>query len=104
MTVVKFGSEAWAVQKADENLLDVFQRNCLQTVLGTRLTASISNSRFYKKCSSIMLSRVIMKERLRWLGPILQTKDDRFQRLSFLANHLGLYRKQVILVWVGRMS
>ena len=35
MTVVKYGSEAWALQKADENLLNVFQRKCLQIVLGT---------------------------------------------------------------------
>jgi len=41
MTVVKYGSEAWALQKADENLLDVFQRNCLRIVLGTQLTDRI---------------------------------------------------------------
>ena len=28
MTVVKYGSEAWALRKTDENLLDVFQGNC----------------------------------------------------------------------------
>ena len=32
------------LQTADENLLDVFQRNCLRIVLGTRLTHRISNS------------------------------------------------------------
>ena len=32
-----------------ENLPDVFQRNCLQIVLGTWLTDCISNSRLYKK-------------------------------------------------------
>ena len=26
MTVVKYGSEAWALGKADENLLDVFHK------------------------------------------------------------------------------
>ena len=36
MTVVKYGSEAWTLQKADENLLDISQRNCLHIVLGTR--------------------------------------------------------------------
>jgi len=38
MTVVKYGSEAWVLQKADEDLLDVFQRNCLRIFLGVRLT------------------------------------------------------------------
>ena len=64
MTVVKYSSEAWALRKADENLLDVFQRNCLRIVLGTWLTDRISNSRLYRKCDSIPLSRAIMKERL----------------------------------------
>ena len=35
MTVVKYGSEAWVLRKADENLLDFFQRDCLWIVLGT---------------------------------------------------------------------
>ena len=35
MTVVKYGSEAWMLRNADEDLLDVFQRNNLHIVLGT---------------------------------------------------------------------
>ena len=81
MTVVKYGSEAWSVGKADVNLLDLFQRNCLRIVLGTRLTDRISNSRFYEKCSSIPLSRAIMKERLRWLGHVLRIKEDRLPKI-----------------------
>ena len=104
MTVVKYGSEAWALRKADENLLDVFQRNCLQIVLGTRLTGRISNSRLYEKCGSIPLSRAIMKERLRRLGHVLRWRMTDNRTLSFLANRLGLHGKQVVLVWVGRMS
>jgi hypothetical protein len=67
MLVVKYGSEAWVLRKVDEALLDVFQRNCQRIVLGTRLTDLISNSRLHEKCCSILLSRAIMKERLRWL-------------------------------------
>ena len=76
MTVVKYGFEAWALRKAEENLLGVFQRNCLRIVLGTRLTDRISNSMLYEKCSSVLLSRAIMKERLWWLGHVLRMKDD----------------------------
>ena len=90
MTVVKYGSEAWALRKADEDLLDLFQRNCLRIVLGTRLTDLISNSRLYEKCGSIPLSRAIMRERVRWLGHVLRIKDNRF---SFSANCLGLNGK-----------
>ena len=86
MTVVRYGSQAWAPRKTDKNLLDVFQRNCLRIVLGsllfeTRLTDRISNSRLYEKCGSIPLSRAIMKERLRWLGHVLWMKDDRLPKI-----------------------
>ena len=83
MTLVKYGSEARVLQKVDEDLLDVFQRNCLRIVLGTQLTDRISNSRLYEKCGSIPLSRAIMKERLRWLGHVLRMKDDRLPKIVF---------------------
>ena len=60
--VVKYGSEALALRKADEDLLDVFQRNCLWVVLGNRLTDRISSSRLYEKCGSIPVSRAIMRK------------------------------------------
>ena len=76
MTVVKYASEAWALQKTDEDLLDVFQRNCLGIVLGTRLTDRFLNCRLYEKFGSILLSRAIMKESLRWLGHVVRIKDN----------------------------
>jgi hypothetical protein len=57
-------------------LLDVFQRNCLRIALGTRLTDRILNSRLYEKSGLIPLSRATMREKLRWLGHVLRTKDD----------------------------
>ena len=103
MTVVKYGSEAWALRKADENLLDVFQRNCLRIVLSTRLTDRISNSRLYEKCGSIPLSMAIMKERLRWLGHILQMKDDRLPKIVLFGQPSGATRKagRPCLGWEG---
>ena len=93
MTVVKYGSEAWGLRKADENLLNVFQRNCLRIVLGTRLTDRISNSSLYDKCGSILLSRAIMKERLRWLGHALRMKDDRLPKIVLFGQPSGARRK-----------
>ena len=107
-------------------LLDGFYRNyqqiCLQIVLGTQLTDCISSSRLYSKCSSILLSRTIIRKKLRWLEYnvlsevfffcvfvlcsavssgsqinyyyILRLEAD---RLFFLANFLRLNEKQFIL-------
>ena len=102
MTVVKYGSEAEVLRKADEDLLDVFQRNCLRIVLGTRLTDRISNSRLYEKYGSIPLSRAILKKRLRWLGYVLWINEDILPKNS--ANRLGLNGKQVVLFWGEKMS
>jgi len=81
MTVAKYGSEACSLRKADEDLLNVFQRNFLRIVLGTQLNDHISNSRLYKKCGSIPLSVAIMKQRLRWLENVLRMKDDRLPKI-----------------------
>ena len=57
MTMVKYGSVAWALRKTEEDLLDVFQINSLRIALGTQLTNRISNSRLHEKCGSILLSK-----------------------------------------------
>ena len=48
MTVLKYGSEARALRKMEEECLHVFQRNCLRIALGNQLTDPISNSKLYK--------------------------------------------------------
>lgn len=45
------------------------------------LTDGISNSKLDKICGSILLSRARMRERLRWLGHVLQMKDDRLPKI-----------------------
>jgi len=48
MTVVKYSSEAWVLQKTVKDLPYAFKRNYLWTVMSTRLTDRISNSSFMK--------------------------------------------------------
>ena len=78
MTVVKHGSEAWALRKADEDLLDFFRRNCLRIVLSTRLTDRISKSRLFKKCGSIPVFRVTTKKRVEMAWA--RSADDRLPK------------------------
>ena len=49
-TVVKYGSETWVLRNMEEDLLDIFKRNCPRIVLDTRLTDHISNNKLYGKC------------------------------------------------------
>ena len=84
------------LQKTEEDLRDIFQRNCVQIIWGTLLTDRISNSRLYEKYGPVSLSRDIMRERLRWLEHVLRTKEGRLSS----ANRLGVNRLQS-LVGVG---
>ena len=93
ITVVKHGSEAWALRKTDEDLLDVFQRNCLRIVLGIRLTDRISNSRLCRKCGPVPLFRAIMRERLRWLGHVLQMKNGTLPKIVLFGRPSRAKRK-----------
>ena len=70
MTGVQYGSETCALPKTEERLLDVFFRGIVPIVLVMFLT-DISNSKLCGKCGSIVLSRAIMTERLRWLEHVL---------------------------------
>ena len=47
--MVNYGYEVQGLQKTKEDLLDVFRRNCLWTVLSTYLADPISDSKLYKK-------------------------------------------------------
>ena len=104
MTVIKYGLEAWAHPKADEDLLDVFPRDCLRIVLGIRLTDRISKSKLYEKCGSIPLSRAIMRERLRRQRHVLRMKDGRLPKIVLSVNRLGLSGKQAVHDWGGTIS
>ena len=88
MTVVKYGSEAWALQKTEEDLLGFLQRTCLQIVLGAQPTDNISVNGLYEKCDSILLSRAIARERLireHESYHVLQMKGDRLLKIVFFA-------------------
>ena len=93
MTVVKFGSDAWAIGKTEEDLLDVCQKSCLRNGLGSWLSDRISNSRLYEKCRSILLSKAIMRGRLGWLGHVLRMKDDSLPAIVLFGQPSRIKRK-----------
>jgi hypothetical protein len=53
----------------------------------------MSKNKLYKKPSSIPHSKVIMKERLRWLGPVLRMKDDKLPNIILFGHPSGAKRK-----------
>ena len=61
--MVKYGSEAWALRKADEDLL-CFPEKLAADCSGYPADRT-SNSRLYAKCGSIPLSSAVIRKRLR---------------------------------------
>ena len=96
--VVNHNFEAWAFRKAYRGLF-VFQNDCLWTIWGTFRTVCMSNNKLYKKCVSAQLSRVIMKERLKWLGNVLRMEDYRL----LLVAHLRPNKNQLTAEWARRV-
>ena len=64
-----------------QNLQYVFQINCLWIIHGAWLNDCISNTRLDKKYGSVLIFRVIIRERLRWLGHIVWMKDERLPKI-----------------------
>ena len=61
MTVAKCGSETWVLRKMEDDLLDVFLKNCLWIVVGIRLNDLIANSKLCKKCGCIPLPKASVR-------------------------------------------
>jgi len=57
------------------------------------MTDRISNRRLYKKSGSILLSRAVMRERLRWLGTVLRMIDDRLPKIVLFGRPSRAKRK-----------
>ena len=70
--------------------------NVLVTLLN-----DLSNSSLYEKCGSIPLSKAIMRKRFRWLGHVLQMKDDKLQKVVLFGQPSRAERKsgRPRLVW-----
>ena len=84
----------WARWNIDEVLLDIFHGNCPRRVLGVYSTNRISNSKLYDKYGSILLSEVIMRERLELIGHVLQMKEERLPKIVFFSHPSRAKRKQ----------
>ena len=94
MAVVSYGSEAWNLQKTEQDILDVFQRKSSPLiVLVIGLTDCISNSKLTPKIGSMSLSRVTMRKRLRWIEHVLRKKDDRLSLVILVGQPSRATRK-----------
>lgn len=78
--VVLYGSECWALNRTEEDLLLIFERKILRNIFGPIKQDNIwriaYNHEIYKKYGEPNILKVIKASRIRWLGHIFRYKDD----------------------------
>ena len=86
-------SEDEKVTLGNETIDQVGSFTCLGSIISKDSGSSISNSRLYEKCGSTPISWAVMKERLRWLGHVMQMKDYRLLKIVLFGQPSGTTRK-----------
>ena len=81
LSTLLYGSECWAILRRDEIRLDAFHHQCLRAILGVSRWAQqlrhVSNADLRQRWGDIgLISDVIRKCRLQWLGHAARMPDD----------------------------
>ena len=96
MTVAKYRFEAWGLRKEEEGCAQSFPEKSPADFLGTRLTDHISNSKLYEECDLTLLSRVVMRESMKWPKRVQRRKNNRLPKIFLSTNRLGPNENQVV--------
>ena len=77
LRIATHASETWSLTKEDTRKLNVFQNNCLRTILGFRLTDRISIERLHQMANiKHDLEMDIRKKRLTWFGHVCRLPEE----------------------------
>lgn len=78
--VALYGSECWALNKAEEDSLLVFERKILRKIFGPVKQDNVwriaYNHEIYKKYGDPDILKVVKTSRIRWLGHIFRYEDN----------------------------
>ena len=80
LSVLVYGSEAWALTDAQLKGLEVFHRSRLRRLLGVRLSDGLSNMALYARCGSRSLKDMLEGRQLRWQGHLRRMPDERLAK------------------------
>ncbi|BHF81270.1 hypothetical protein SprV_0702440000 [Sparganum proliferum] len=72
-SVLLYGCECWALRVKDERKLEVFDHQCLRTILRVKFTDFVSNETVRARCDNMArITQAIQERRLRWFGHVLR--------------------------------
>ena len=80
------GAESWALTKSQLRRLDVFNANCLRSMLGVgRGVGTLSLQELYAITHQPSISDVLASHRLRWLGHVARKTDKHITKQLLFA-------------------
>ena len=77
VAVLLYGSESWALTRAQLQRLEVFHRQRLRMILGVRFSDHVSNGDLYRRCAATPIATMLDRRQLRWLGHLGRMDADR---------------------------
>lgn len=92
-TALLCACETWAVSAKDVQRLDVFQLKCLRCIRGVTLMDGISNDDMRVWSGMPKIVDLLKYRRLRWLGHIARTTDERLPSQLLFVTIVGTGRR-----------
>ena len=75
--VVMYGSESWTIKKTEQQRIDAFELWCWRRLLRVPWTARRSNQSILREINpEYTLERLMLKLKLQYFGPLMQTTDS----------------------------
>ena len=95
--VLLYGAESWALSKATENKLQIFERKVLRKIYGPTQEADIwrvkYNSELYDLYNEPDIIKVVKAERMRWLGHLRRMEEGNICKRVTFHNMIGTRKR-----------
>ena len=77
-----YGCESWRMAKGDEVKLDTFRNKWLRRLLKIYWPMRVSNEEVRKRANNDIISELVRKRRLTWIGHVLRMDNSCLPRVS----------------------
>ena len=91
--ILNYGCESWALKRRDQNLISVFERKVLRTIIGAMREGERWRSRYnfelQRNYGEPDIVTVVKVQRLRWAGHLARMNENRAPSILFRNNPDG---------------
>ena len=85
LPIATYGSESWALRKADCRKLEVFEMRCLRSILGVTLLDKIRNDEIRQRLNiTTTITEIISKRRMKWFGHVVRMPQHRLPYQAYI--------------------